>query len=255
MKFIRGGLGFLWKCWVGLVFVLFAVLFYPFFALLLSREKWKRKSFPLFVVWSWMMRVFCLYGIKIIDRSPLPKGPYIIIANHASYLDIFLMHSLLPEHPFLFMGKGEILGYPILRTYFKGLNIPVHRQDRGKAAKSFILAKKAVQEGWSLVIFPEGGIPDQNRPKMMAFKNGAFRLAKDLNIPIVPVTFTNNHELFTDPLDIMGVARPGRSRVYIHSAILPEEMNDITDKELRELCFDRINQPLIKEHPWIGKNM
>lgn len=254
MKLIRGILGLLWKCWVGLVFVLFAILFYPFFAILLSRETWKKKSFYLFVVWSWVMRIFCLYGIRIIERAKLPKGPYVIIANHASYLDIFLMHSLLPDHPFLFMGKGEILGYPILKTYFNGLNIPVHRQDRGKAAKSFIQAKKAVVDGWSIVIYPEGGIPDKNRPKMMAFKTGAFRLAKELSIPIVPVTFTNNHELFTDPLDLLGVARPGISRVYIHPAVLPEEMNDLTDKEIRDLCFDRINQPLLKEHPWIAEN-
>jgi 1-acyl-sn-glycerol-3-phosphate acyltransferase len=81
------------------------------------------------------------------------------------------MYSIFPKHPFLFLGKDEILTYPIIKTYFKGLNIPVYRKDKRKAAISFIQAKKAVRDGWSIVIFPEGGIPDENKPALIPFKN------------------------------------------------------------------------------------
>jgi len=195
------------------------------------------------------MRIFCFYRVKKILDSALPEGPYIIAANHASYLDIFFMYSIMPKHPFLFLGKGEILRYPIISTYFKGLNIPVHRKDRGKAATSYILAKKAVYEGWSIVIFPEGGIPDTNNPKMIPFKKGAFRLAKALNIPIIPMTYTNNYKLFSDPLHIFGPARPGISHVYIHPFISTEEISELTEAELMEKCFTRINKPILAEHP------
>ena len=187
MAQIRGIFGLLWKIYVGIIFVIFALALYPFFLLLLTSEKGKKSSFRLFVFWRWLMRVFCLYYVKTVERAALPEGPYIIVANHTSYLDIFFMYSILPKHPFLFLGKGEILNYPILKTYFKGLNIPVHRKDRAKAAQSFNQAKKAVRQGWSIVIFPEGGIPDDINPKMIPFKGGAFRLAKALQIPIVPV--------------------------------------------------------------------
>lgn len=249
MRIIRGILSLIWKIYVGIVFAVFALALYPFFALLLSNKNWKKTSFRLFVFWSWMMRVFCFYSVKKVKNAPIPNGPYIIISNHSSYLDIFFMHSLMPKHPFLFLGKGEILGYPIIRTYFKGLNIPVHRKDRAKAAQSFVMAKKAVKEGWSLVIFPEGTIPDEGTPKMIPFKAGAFKLAKALNIPIVPITFTNNWQLFSDPTDILGVARPGVSKVYIHPHISTEEMADLSDKELSDLCFDRINGPILEENP------
>jgi 1-acyl-sn-glycerol-3-phosphate acyltransferase len=201
-----------------------------------------------------MMRIFCFYGVKKIKSNALPKGPYVIISNHSSYLDIFLMHSILPDHPFLFLGKSEILNYPIIKTYFKGLNIPVNRKDRQKSARSFIMAKRAVQEGWSIVIFPEGTIPDQDNPKMYPFKEGAFRLARALQIPIVPLTFTNNFKLFSDPGDFKGTARPGRSRLYIHPYVSVEDIASMSDKELSDHCFNLINQPLIQEYPELFKD-
>ena len=195
------------------------------------------------------MRIFCLYPVRFKKKSSLPKAPYIIVANHASYLDIFLMYSIMPKAPFLFLGKGEILSYPIIKTYFKGLNIPVHRKDRAKAARSFIKAKEEVKNDWSIVIFPEGGIPDENNPKMVPFKKGAFRLAKDLKIPIIPITFVNNYQLFSDPTQLLGPARPGISKVYIHDFISPESYEQMTEIELSQFCFDIINEALIQEHP------
>lgn len=249
MNWIKGVLSFFWKCYVGIVFTILALLLYPLFLIVLSFKKLKKVSFRLFVIWSWLMRIFCFYHVKKIQSAPVPDGPYILVANHASYLDIFFMYSIFPDHPFLFLGKGEILRYPIIKTYFKGLNIPVHRKDRGKSATSFIMAKKAVKEGWSLVIFPEGGIPDTDNPRMIPFKKGAFKLAKALNIPVVPVTFLNHFKLFSDPFEFFGPARPGISYVHIHPSISVSEIADLTEPELLELCFDRINEPLLKTYP------
>jgi len=249
MRQIKGILSFIWKCYVGIIFVFFALLLYPFFLIVLSVKNWKKFSFRLFVFWSWMMRIFCFYFVKKVENSELPDGPYIIVSNHSSYLDIFFMYSIFPKHPFLFLGKGEILAYPIISTYFKGLNIPVHRKDRGKAATSFIMAKKAVHEGWSLVIFPEGGIPDNHNPKMIPFKKGAFKLAKSLNVPIVPVTFSNHYKLFSDPLNLLGPARPGISHVHVHRYITAQKVNEMSEAELMDYCYDLINKPILIEHP------
>ena len=254
MNTLKGIASLLWKCYVAIIFVIFAIVLYPFFWILLSNKNWKKISFRLFVFWSWMMRIFCFYRVKKVIDFPLPEGPYIIVANHSSYLDIFFMYSILPKHPFLFLGKGEILSYPIIRTYFRGLNIPVYRKDRSKAATSFTLAKKAVNEGWSLVIFPEGGIPDEGNPAMIPFKKGAFKLAKALNVPIIPISFTNHYKLFSDPTDILGPARPGISKVFIHQAIMPEAIVEMTEVELLNVCFDKINESLIKEHPGLIHN-
>ena len=67
---------------------------------------------------------------------------FIICANHKSYLDILLMYLII-DNDFAFLGKSEVLKYPVIRFFFKrGIDIPVYRASRIKAAKSLELAKK-----------------------------------------------------------------------------------------------------------------
>lgn len=249
MRNILGVFGLIWKLYIAIIFCTLAILLYPFFLIVLMNPKWKKMSFNLFILWSWMMRLFCFYHVNKITESKLPDGPYVIVANHSSYLDIFFMYSLIPKHPFVFLGKSEILSYPIIRTYFKNLNIPVYRKDKSKAGHSLLLAEKAVQQGWSIAIFPEGGIPDDNNPKMIPFKDGAFKLAKSLEIPVVPITFLNNFYLFSDPTLILGPARPGIAHVIIHNVVSKEQVQSMSVKELREYCFEVISKPLEKRYP------
>jgi len=109
-------------------------------------------------------------------------------------------------------------------------------------------ATEEVNKGWSIVIFPEGRIPKVN-PKMIPFKSGAFLLAKNLNLPIVPITFTNNHTLFSDPTFIFGPARPGLSKVYMHDYISAEKVASMGQNELRRYCHKLLNGPLLEEYP------
>jgi len=249
MKVLIGILGLIWKLYIAVVFIATAILLYPVIRLQLGSSTGQKRAFKVFVVWSWIFRFLCLYPVKKVRNHPLPKAPYVILANHASYLDIFLMYSVLPTNPFLFLGKSELLKYPLIKSYFKRMNIPVYRGDRVKAARSLIRASKEVKNGWSIMIFPEGGIPDGQAPKMIPFKNGAFQLAKSLKIPIVPVTFTNNYKLFSDPTEILGPARPGLSRVYIHPVITLETIDEMDISTLKKHCFDIINGPILAEHP------
>ena len=249
MRSALGVLSLIWKLYIAIVFCVTAILYYPIIFPLLLKEHRKKRVFRIFVCWSWTVRILCCYFVVKKSEHEIPRGPYIIIANHSSYLDIFLMYSIMPEQPFIFFGKSEILGYPLLKTYFKRLNIPIYRNNSIKAAKALILGAKEVKKGWSLVIFPEGGIPGENIPRMMEFKEGAFQLAKNLKVPIVPMTFTNNYKLFSDPSNILGPARPGRSDVYIHPFISKEEIEGLSKTELKEKCFSIINGPLLETHP------
>ncbi len=244
METVRGIFGLLFKIYVGVVFLATLLFFYIPIFILLSRESWKVAAFKVHIVWCYAFRILTFYHVKYKAKHPLPAGPYIIIANHASYLDIFLMYSLLPNHPFLFMGKSEILKYPLMKTLFKRLNIPVFRNDRMKAAKSFIQAKKALENGWSIVIFPEGTIPDDNSPHMIPFKEGAFKLAKSAKVPLIPISFTNNYKLFSDPEKILGPARPGISHVHIHPCISAETVATHSCEELMQLAFETIDRPI-----------
>lgn len=252
MQKVLGVFSLIWKLYVGILFAVMAILFFPFIYPLLFSDRNKKRAFKVFVVWSWTFRILCFYHVKLVRKADLPKGPYIILANHLSYLDIFLMYSILPKNEFLFLGKGELLRYPIIGVYFKRLNIPVHRGDRVKAARSLVHASREVRKGWSIVIFPEGGIPNEN-PKMKAFKSGAFQLAKNLKLPIVPLTLLNNHVLFSDPSFVLGPARPGFSQVYMHDYISKEQVESMDQNELRRYCYELLNTPLLEKYPELRK--
>lgn len=208
------------------------------------RISWRKWSFPINVAWSFTVRVLCGIWVHRLNRARLPKGPYMIVSNHTSYFDIFVMYSILPRHRFLFMGKSEILSYPLVKTFFKKLNIPVYRKDRMKSAKSFIQAKNAIKEGWSIVIFPEGGIPDDNLPKMVPFKDGAFKLSKSAHVPIIPITFLDHYHMFSDPDQLLGYAHPGISRIWMHEVISVEQQKQLTESELSDYVFEALERPL-----------
>lgn len=255
MQKITGVFGLIWKLYFAVVFFIFALLFYPFFWILQLKPTWRKYGFQIFIIWSWLLRFFCFYPVRVKLNSPLPQSPFIIVSNHTSYLDIFLLPSILPRHPFAFLGKAEILKYPIVRTYFKALNIPVYRKDKSKAGQALGQAKKAMEGGWSIVIFPEGTIPDENIPQLYPFKNGAFRLAKNLNVPILPLTFTQNFHLFSDPSYLLGPAHPGLAEVYIHPFISIEEIAELSSDQLSEKCFNLIEAPIKLTHPQLFKKL
>ena len=228
MKYILGTIYYLWKLYIGLAFALTLVIFYPFLLFFIYIDPLKPYTFKINILWSRCMRILCFYAVEKSGEDAIPKGPFVLAANHSSYLDIFLLYSVLPHQKFLFMGKSEILKYPLVKTFFKKLNIPVDRSSSIRSAKAFIQARKEIQKGWSIVVFPEGGIPDES-PQLAPFKNGAFQLAKSAQCSILPVTFINNYYLFSDPDYFLLPAMPGLVRVHIHPTISKDEVliNDI----------------------------
>jgi len=231
------------------MFVITLLVFYPLIFPCLFSEKGKVFSMKLFMAWSKLWMVLCFYRFKKITDHPLPEPPYIIVANHSSYLDIFMMPALMSKDKYLFLGKSEILNYPLIKTFFKRLNIPVFRDTIVKAGKSLVRARQELKNGWSLVIFAEGEIPDNDSPRMIPFKDGAFRLAKKAKVPIVPITFLTNYKLLSDPDNITGPASPGASKLHIHPYISKEEVNNLSKEELTKKCFDMINEPILEQFP------
>ena len=73
-----------------------------------------------------------------------------------------------------------------------------------------------------------------------------------MHVPIVPLTFTNNYALFSDPEQWLGPARPGMFNVYIHPYIERTLVEQLTEKELADHCFQIINAPILSEHPHLA---
>ncbi len=233
----------LYKIYFVLVFAVLAIPFYPIFFYLLRTDKKIHTAFKVKRIWAWLLLFLTGIKVKKINKHLLPKPPYVICANHASYLDIVIMFIAIPE-TFLFLGKAELLKWPIVRIFFRNMDIPVDRTNGVKARKSIELTKQAIQKGYSVAIFPEGLIPSENIPKMMPFKKGAFVLAVSQEAPIVPITFTTNWKLFSTEVDPFGGGRPGIAKVVFHPAINTINKTDKDIPELIQVTFDVIDSKL-----------
>lgn len=119
--------------------------------------------------------------------------------------------------------------------------------DRGNPMAAQVAIEKAInvmKKGTNVVIFPEGTI-SKEVPKMRPFKNGAFKVALQLNIPIVPISFKNNYKLLQDSWSIDASAGPGRSLLYIHPPISVNEYGKEDLLTLRQKTRETIESKIV----------
>jgi 1-acyl-sn-glycerol-3-phosphate acyltransferase len=237
-------LRWVYKLWFALVFFgSLVVLYIPFRILLYTPRRYDR-AFRLKRMWAWFLQWSCGVPMRLVRKAPLPRAPYVICCNHSSYLDIIQMYNVLPEY-FLFMGKYELLKWPLFNIFFKGMNIAVNRGSHVEAAKAFRKAAEAIDRGTSVALFPEGTIPAFT-PRLKPFKDGAFKLAIEKQVPIVPITFLDHWRLFGEPTELLSRARPGRARAIQHAPIPTAglTMDDLVP--LRQRVFAVIEAPLLE---------
>lgn len=238
----------IYRIYFAVIFFLVLLILYPvFWTLLLKRSNFNR-VFKLKVITARIILFLDFIGMnRSGDLPQVSQGPFVICTNHSSYLDIILMYRILPKQRFLFIGKSELLKWPIMNIFFKKIDIAVDRNKRNSAMRSIARAQKELANGWSIAIFPEGGI-HPTTPLLGTFKNGAFKLAIDAQVPILPITILDNWKIFSAEPLFTGRAQPGISRVIVHSPIstVGLDKNDLIS--LRQKTFDTINAPLLKAH-------
>lgn len=143
------------------------------------------------------------------------------------------------------MGKAELLKNPVLKLFFNTIDIPVNRNHRIAAFRAFKKAGNNLDEGRSLIIFPEGGIEGEGYPPLLLpFKNGPFRLAIDKKVSVVPVSMCDVWKKMWDDGNKYG-SSPGICDIYIHKPILTNELTLLDTDLLREKVFDLINSKLV----------
>ena len=238
----------LYKLWFVLVFLASLVVLYIPFRILLRKPSGYPAAFKLMRMWGGFLALFSLVPLRIQWEQRMPPPPYIVCLNHGSYLDIIHTFNVLPEY-FLFMGKQELLRWPLFNIFFKDMHIAVNRDNGMEAARALLKAGQALDRGISVSIFPEGTIP-KSAPRMLPFKDGAFRLAIKKQVPIVPITFLDNWKLLGDPEDLWSRARPGIARVIVHAAIPTEGLGPADVNNLRQRAFEAVEAPLSKEYPF-----
>ncbi len=129
---------------------------------------------------------------------------------------------------------------------YSKLHILVDRNSlRGRHA-SWVKCKEAVENGYSITFFPEGGISSKNPPELARFKEGSFKIAIDEQIPVVPVTIHNNHLLLPDKKPLM--MHSGLISLKVHKPIWPNGNDDLAMQELKDKVRSVIEQELTQHH-------
>jgi 1-acyl-sn-glycerol-3-phosphate acyltransferase len=184
--------------WGFFCFVIFFIICFPAFAFIAQKHRWHKHARWLNKIWASFVFTSILMPVKVIKKGVFDKNRnYIFCANHNSYLDIPVVGFSAPKFV-VFVGKSSLSKIPLFGYMFKKLHIPVNRSSIKDSYRSFESAKKSIERNHSLLIFPEGGINEKNIPDLKNFKDGAFRIAIEKEIPIVPVTIPFNWIILPD---------------------------------------------------------
>jgi 1-acyl-sn-glycerol-3-phosphate acyltransferase len=135
-------------------------------------------------------------GVENIDANK----NYVLVANHQSFADINVLYGLY--RPYKWVSKAEVFKIPILGWNLR-LNecVAVKRGDRRSIMEMMATCQDWLKRGATLMIFPEGTRSEDGI--MREFKDGAFRLAIDSNVPIVPIVLDGTKNIVTKGSDIM----------------------------------------------------
>ncbi len=168
---------------------------------------------------------------------------YVITPNHSSYLDILILYQTFTQY-FVFMGKKELANVPVFNVFFKQMNITVDRKSIRDGKRSMEKCSAELDKGHSVVLFPEGTI-SAIVPEMLKFKNGAFKLAIEKQVPVIPITFLTNYKRLEMSGLFSGKAGPGIARTIIHEPISTKGMTEENIPALRDKVFNIINAELL----------
>jgi len=154
--------------------------------------------------------------------------------------DIMLMLVAIKDHPFVFIGKKELAKIPIFGFFYKRTCILVDRSSAKSRQAVFMRAQKRIKQGSSICIFPEGGVPEES-VVLDRFKAGAFRLAINHKVPLVPMTFFDNKKRLSYTFFS---GSPGKMRAKIHQIIPTEKLTIDDTKDLSEEVYNLISNSL-----------
>jgi 1-acyl-sn-glycerol-3-phosphate acyltransferase len=165
----------------------------------------------------------------------LPPGAAILVANHASYLDMFLLAAVLPDDV-RYVVKGEVRGWPVIgRLLGRAGHLLVDRYVPERSLEGLREAAALLRRGGRLLIFPEGTFLAE--VGLRPFKLGAFRLACETGAPLVPMAIRGTRRALRDG---MWLPRRARLELEVLDPIPPEGQGMAEMVRLRDAAADAI---------------
>jgi 1-acyl-sn-glycerol-3-phosphate acyltransferase len=240
MKIFKYPFWLLYRIWFYVLVTLPIIILFPILLISISKESWYPYFFKLARFWAKFILIGMGFNVKIEEHQvPEKDKSYMFIANHTSMVDIMLM-LVSVKNPFVFVGKKELAKIPLFGFFYKRTCILVDRSSAKSRQAVFLRAQRLLKSGLSICIFPEGGVPEEHIV-LDTFKDGAFRLAINHQIPIVPIIFLDNKKRFSYTFFSGG---PGKMRVKIYEFLKTKNLTIDDTKMLNEKARDIILKEL-----------
>lgn len=232
-----------WRVWFYVLMAIPILVMFPFLVASILTESGYPYFFKMARIWAKVI----LFGMGFYCKNDKEQEfesnkSYMFIANHTSMVDIMLMLVTINK-PFVFVGKQELARIPLFGFFYKRTCILVDRDSSKSRGKVFERAQQRINQGLSICIFPEGKVPDDESVVLDEFKNGAFRLAIDHNLAIVPIVFFDNKKRYSYTIFS---GKPGILRVKILSFIDTNGKTKTDLNEIRDHSWRLIHQELLK---------
>lgn len=179
------------------------------------------------------------------EQLPVKNKSYMFVSNHTSMTDIMLMLYAV-KNPFVFVGKKELGKIPLFGFFYKRTCILVDRNNTQSRVDVFEAAQERLKLGLSICIFPEGGVPEDENIVLDTFRDGAFRLAIEHQIPIVPMTFHDNKKRLSYTFFS---GSPGKMRVkshrFIETGLFTKEQKRGLKEQTHKIILEELLHPTL----------
>lgn len=183
------------------------------------------------MIWSWLTCHLALCPVKVRGREHIDsERSYVFVANHQGAFDIFLIYGFLGV-PIKWVMKAGIAKIPFVGAACRAAGfIFVDNSTPKAAARSVVEAERCLKNGASVVVFPEGSRTYSG--KMIRFKKGAYQMAVDQHLEIVPITLNGPYDVL--PIGSLNL-RPHKMEMIIHPPLSTEGI-DTSHKGLQQLA-------------------
>ena len=247
MKFLKIPFLFIWRLWFYILIIGSIILISPLLFILTAKEEYYPTFWKLIRVWSKVLVYGMGFRLKVQNDQILDRNKsYMFCPNHASLMDPFVL-IILSKNPIVFVGKQELVKIPVFGFFYKRVVIMVDRNNPESRKKVYTIAKKRLKNGTSMAIFPEGLVPPENIV-LAPFKKGAFSLAIEFEMPIVPQAYYDCKRLFS--WDFFK-GSPGVFRTHQDQFIETKGLKKEDIPNLKEQVFNILETALLSDKEYM----
>ncbi|QTD36607.1 1-acyl-sn-glycerol-3-phosphate acyltransferase [Polaribacter batillariae] len=247
MKYLKIPFLLIWRSWFYILMFASLLVLSPF----LFVFSFKEEHYHYFWKVSRIISKTLIYGMGFrldfkAEENIEPDKSYMFCPNHASLMDPFVLIAI-SKNPIVFVGKKELVKIPVFGFFYKRVVIMVDRSSAKSRKRVYKMAKQRLQNGVSMAIFPEGLVPAED-VVLAPFKRGAFGLAIEYQIPVVPQIYYDCKRFFS--WDFLK-GRPGVLRIHQHKFIKTKELKEKDIDALKEQTFRLMYNDLINDKEYM----